>query len=118
MCLAMVLRAPLASVEEAVQVDLADLWARAFAEVERDLRWMVFLARAFGLGGGFADEAEDAISAPVGDSELSRMRGMQIREEAAGALATLLRAAGHRSPVVEEWAQEWAEERRVRPRLE
>jgi hypothetical protein len=114
MCRALVLRAPLASVEE-VEVDLADLWARAFAEVEGDLRWLVALARAVGLEGEEADEAEDAIRAPVGDSELSRLRGLQFREEAAAALAALLRAAGHRSAVIDEWAVEG--DRRVRPRL-
>ena len=117
MCRALVLRAPLASVEEA-QVDMADLWARAFAEVDDDLRWMALLARAVGLWGAEADDAEDATGVPVGESDASRMRSMGIREDAATALATLLREAGHRSPMLEEWAGPGADERRVRPRLE
>jgi len=126
MCLALVLRAPLASAEEEVEVPLedhvaqalADVWARAFAEVDDDLRWLALLARAVGLGGVEADDAEDATSVPVGDSDAWRLRSMEIREEAATALATLLREAGHRSPVIEEWAGPGADERRVRPRLE
>ena len=123
MCLALVLPTPLASADEVQVVDHfarapADMWARAFAEVEGDLRWMVTLARAVGLGGEEADEAEDAIIAPVGDSELSRLRGMQFREDAAAALAALLREAGHRSAEIDEWAGPGEDERRVRPRLE
>jgi hypothetical protein len=107
---------PLASVEEvaADAVDVMELWAQAFAAVEGDLRWLLRAARAAGLGGEEADDAEDAIRAPVGDSELSRLRGMQFRESCAAALATLLRAAGHRSAVIDEWAEG---DRRVRPRL-
>ena len=116
MCHALVPRAPLATVEEARA--MADLWARAFAEVDDDLRWMVILARAAGLGGTEADDAEDATGVPVGESDASRMRSMGIREDAATALATLLREAGHRSPMLEEWAGPGADERRVRPRLE
>ena len=97
---------------------LEDVWARAFAEVDDDLRWLALLARAVGLGGVEADDAEDATSVPVGDSDAWRLRSMEIREEAATALATLLREAGHRSPVIEEWAGPGADERRVRPRLE
>jgi hypothetical protein len=118
MCRTLVLRAPLASAEEEKQVDLADLRARTLEEVNDDLRWMATLARAVGLDSLETDEAEDAISTPVGDSELLRMRGMQIREEAADALAALLRATGHQSPVIEYWAGPGAYERRVRPRLE
>jgi hypothetical protein len=43
---------------------------------------------------------------------------MHIREDAAAALAALLRAAGHRSAVIEDWAGPGEDERRVRPRLE
>jgi hypothetical protein len=114
MCLSRPLPAPLASVGEVVEVDLAELWRAAFAEVEGDLRWLVRVARAVGLEGEEVDEAEDAIRAPVGDSELARLRGMQFREDAAAALAARLRAAGHRSAVIDEWA---AEDERVRPRL-
>ena len=125
MCLALVLPTPLASADEEVQVDVdhfalapADMWARAFAEVEGDLRWMVTLARAVGLGGEEADEAECAIIAPVGDSELSRLRALQFRQYAARELATLLSEAGHRSAEIEEWAGPGEDERRVRQRLE
>jgi hypothetical protein len=118
MCRALVLRSPLVSVEAmaevAAEVDLAELWRAAFAEVEGDLRWLVRAARAAGLDGEEADEAEDAIRAPVGDSELSRLRGLQFRESCAAALATLLCAAGRRSTVIDEWAEG---DRRVRPRL-
>jgi hypothetical protein len=116
MCRALVLRSPLASVEEvAAEVDLAELWRAAFAAVEGDLRWLVRAARAVGLEGEEVDEAEDAAAAPVGDSELSRLRALQFREDAAAALAALLRRAGHRSAVIDEWAVEG--DRRVRPRL-
>ena len=98
-------------------MDLPDR-ARTLEEVNDDLRWMATLARAVGLDSLETDEAEDAISAPVGDSELSRTRGLQIREEAADALAALMRATGHQSPVIEYWAGPGAYERRVRPRLE
>jgi hypothetical protein len=117
MCLARALPVPLASVGEAmaVEVDLAELWARAFADVEGDLRALVAHARAVGLYGEEAEEAEDAAAAPAGDTELSRLRALQFREGAAHALAVLLRRAGHRSPLISEWAGE--DERRVRPRL-
>jgi hypothetical protein len=118
MCRAMVLRAPLASVEEVAEVeevDLEELWRWAFLEVEGDLRCLVTLARAVGMAGEEAAEAEDAIRAPVVHSELGRLRGLQLRKDAATALATLLGRAGHRSAVIDEWAAE--DDRRVRPRL-
>jgi hypothetical protein len=116
MCRALVLRSPLVSVEEvAAEVDLGGLWRAAFADVEGDLRWLVRAARAVCLDSEEADEAEDAIRAPVGDSELSRLRALQFRESCAAALAALLRRAGHRSAVIDEWAVEG--DRRVRPRL-
>jgi hypothetical protein len=68
-----------------------------------------------GLYGEEAEEAEDAAVAPVGNTELSRLRGLQLRESCAQALASHLRAAGHASPLISEWAGE--DERRVRPRL-
>jgi hypothetical protein len=117
MCLSRPLPAPLASVGDAMaeEVDLAELWARAFAAVEGDLRALVQVAREVGLEGDEVDEAADAIRAPVGHTELSRLRGLQFRESCAAALASHLRAAGHSSPLISEWAGE--DERRVRPRL-
>jgi hypothetical protein len=101
MCRALRLRAPLASVED---VEVAPTWARALAEVAADLRSMVAHARAVGLDGEEAEEAEDAAAAPVGDSELSRLRALQFRVAAARELAGVLRAAGHRSAAIAEWA--------------
>jgi hypothetical protein len=100
MCRALRLRAPLASVEE---TGAAPTWARALAEVAADLRSMVALARAVGLAEE-AEEAEDAAAAPVGDSELSRLRALQFRVAAARELAGVLRAAGYRSAAIAEWA--------------
>ena len=94
----------------------AVLWPRAFAEVEAELLAMVALARAAGLYGEEAEEAECAIRAPVGDTELSRLRALQFRWAAARELAALLSEAGHHSAEIAEWADD--EERRVRPRLE
>jgi hypothetical protein len=112
MCRAMVLRAPLASAEEVeVAEDPEELWRAAFADVEHDLRALAAHARAAGLGG---EEADRAIRAPVGVTELSWLRALQFRQDAATALATLLRRAGHRSAVISEWA---VDDRRVRPRL-
>jgi hypothetical protein len=117
MCLARVLPAPLVSVDEAVAemaeaeaeaADPAALWVRAFAEVEADLRALVLHARAVGLDDD-VDDAEAAIRAPVGDTELSRLRGLQFRESCVQELAGLLRAAA--------WAETGDDERRVRPRL-
>jgi hypothetical protein len=117
MCRAMVLRAPLASVEvaeeEVEEVDLEELWRLAFQEVEGDLRCLVIIARAAGITGGVA-EAEDAIRSPVTHSEVGRLRGLQLRKDAATALATRLARAGRRSAVIDEWAEV---DRRVRPRL-
>ncbi len=120
MCRALVLRAPLVAVEEvaevaAEEVDPEEVWRAAFADVEGDLRALAAHARAVGLYGEEADEAEDAAAAPVGDSELSRLRALQFRQDSAAALAALLRRAGHRSAVIDEWAVEG--DRRVRPRL-
>ena len=116
MCRAMVLRAPLASVEEVAEVAEVDpeLWRAAFADVEGDLHALVAHARAVGLDGEEAEEAEDAAAAPVGDTEIARLRALQFRQDAAAALAALLRRAGHRSAVIDEWA---VDDRRVRPRL-
>ena len=114
----MVLRAPLASVEEAAAAAAAAaaaLWARLLAALDADLRALVAHARAVGAAAEEADEAEDASRAPVGDSELARLRALQFREEAAQELALALRAAGYASAVIARWAEE--EERRVRPRL-
>jgi hypothetical protein len=104
MCRAMVLRSPLASVEEAAVAAAAAFWARAFAAVEGALRALVQAARAAGLAEEDVEEAEDALLAPVGDTDLSRLRGMQFRESAARELAGLLRAAGHLSAEIAEWA--------------
>jgi hypothetical protein len=92
-------------VEDAAEVaDPETLWVRALAEVEADLLALVQLARAVGLYGDEAEEAEDAAAAPVGDTELSRLRALQFREGAARELAGLLRDAGHVSPEIAEWA--------------
>jgi hypothetical protein len=109
MCRPLFLRAPLASVEDAAEEveeeeEPAVLWARALGEVEADLLALVARARAVGLYGDEAEEAEDAAAAPVGDTELSRLRALQFREGAARELATLLRDAGHRSAEIAEWA--------------
>ncbi len=120
MCLARALPVPLTSVGEAMaaeEVDLAELWAQAFAAVEADLRALVQAARAVGLDDEDVEEAEDAIRAHVGDTELSRLRGLQFCESSAQELAGLLRAAGHKSALIAEWAEADDEERRVRPRL-
>ena len=124
MCLARALPVPLTSVEETAAmaaaeaaVEPAELWARAFAAVEADLRALVQAARAVGLDDEDVEEAEDAIRAPVGDTELSRLRGLQFRESSAQELAGLLRAAGHRSALIAEWAEDMEVNRRVRPRL-
>jgi hypothetical protein len=124
MCRALVLRSPLVDVgqtaadaveAEAAAEGLEALWARALAELSADLLALVAHARAVGLYGEEAEEAEDAAAAPAGDTELSRLRGLQFRESCAQALASHLRAAGHRSALIAEWAGE--DERRVRPRL-
>jgi hypothetical protein len=111
------LRAPLASVEEEEvtdeEADPEERWRAAFADVEDDLRALAAHARAAGLGDEGA-EADRAIRAPVGATELSWLRALQLRQDAAMALATLLRRAGHRSAVIAEWA---AEVDRPRPRL-
>jgi hypothetical protein len=122
MCRALVLRGPLVSVEEAMAevaeaADPATLWARALADIDAELRALVLHARAVGLDGEEVEEAECAIRAPVGDSEIARLRALQFRQEAAAALATHLRAAGHASPEIAEWAEAGEDERRVRPRL-
>ena len=93
----------------------AEMWPRALADLDADLRALVAHVRAVGAAAEEADEAEDASRAPVGDSELARLRALQFREDAAQELATALRAAGHRSALIARWAEE--EERRVRPRL-
>jgi hypothetical protein len=119
MCRAMVLRAPLASVEDAEDVaeveeeDLDALWARALAEAASDLLALVAQARAAGLGGDLLAEVERAAAAPVGETEVSRLRALQFRQGAARELATLLRDAGYTSAEIAEWAPD----RRVRPRL-
>jgi hypothetical protein len=95
------------------EVDPAELWRAAFADVESDLRALVLHARAAGLEGEETEEAEDASRAPVGDTEIARLRALQFRQEAAAALASHLRAAGHMSPAI----AEWAEVDRLRPRL-
>jgi hypothetical protein len=118
MCRALRLRVPLVSVEDAEvaeDVDPDALWARALAELAAELLALVAHARAVGLYGEEAEEAEDAAAAPAGDTELSRLRALQFREGAARELAVQLRAAGHRSALIAEWAGE--DERRVRPRL-
>jgi hypothetical protein len=102
MCRAMVLRAPLVSVEAAE--DPATRWARALGEVAADLLALVAHARAVGLEGDEVEEAEDAAAAPVGVTELSRLRALQFRGAAARELAGVLRAAGHRSAAIAEWA--------------
>jgi hypothetical protein len=103
----------LASVDEVEEAedDPEELWRAAFADVEHDLRALAAHARAAGLG----DEgAHRAIRAPVGATELSWLRGLQLRQDAAIALATRLARAGHRSAVISEWA---AVDRQVRQRL-
>jgi hypothetical protein len=65
---------------------------------------MVALARAVGLYGEEAEEAECAAISPVGDSELSRLRALHFRGAAARALAGVLRGAGHMSAAIAEWA--------------
>jgi hypothetical protein len=102
MCRALRLRAPLASVEETD--DPAVRWARALAEAAADLLAMVALARAVGVAEEEAEKAEDAAAAPVGVTELSRLRALQFRWAAARELAGVLRAAGHVSAEVAEWA--------------
>jgi hypothetical protein len=106
MCRPLFLRAPLASVEDAADVeeDPDTLWVRALAQLSADLLALVAHARAVGLGGEEADEAEDASRAPAGDTELSRLRALQFRQVAARELAGLLRDAGHRSAEIAEWA--------------
>jgi hypothetical protein len=99
----------------AEEVDPAELWRAAFADVENDLRALVLHMRAVGLHSEEAEEAECASRAPVGDTEIARLRALQFRQEAAAALASHLRAAGHASAVIAEWAGEV--DRRVRPRL-
>ncbi len=97
------------------------LWVRALAELAAALRALVRHARSVGLEGEEVEEAEDAAAAPVGDSEVAHLRALQFRQVAASALATHLRAAGHTSALIVEWAE--AEdlgvdgERRMRPRL-
>jgi hypothetical protein len=102
----MVLRAPLVSVDAAVAAaaDPATLWARALADVDAELRALVAHARAVGLDGDEVEEAEDALLAPVGVSELARLRALQFRGVAARALAVRLRAVGHLSAEIAEWA--------------
>jgi hypothetical protein len=112
MCRPLFLRAPLASVEDAAEEDPEVLWVRAFADLAADLLALVVHARAVGLYGEEAEEAECAAIAPVGDTELSRLRPLHFRQGAARELAGLLRAAGHTSAEIDEWAPD-----RVRPRL-
>jgi hypothetical protein len=121
MCRALRLRSPLVSVEAAVgaaeaEADPATRWVRALAELAAALRALVRHARSVGLDGEEAEEAEDAAAAPVGDTEVAHLRALQFRQVAASALATRLRAAGHTSALIEEWAEAEGE-RRVRPRL-
>jgi hypothetical protein len=59
-------------------------------------------------------DAEDAIRSPVTHTEVGRLRGLQLRKDAAIALATRLARAGRRSAVIDEWA---AVDRQVRQRL-
>jgi hypothetical protein len=75
------------------------------------------MAHAFTVGvwGEEVVDAACALISPVGDSELSRRRALQMRYAAARGLALLLSAAGHDSAEIEEWAD--APDRRVRPRL-
>jgi hypothetical protein len=120
MCRAMVLRAPLASVEDADAVEEAvedapeTRWVRLLTELAVALRALVQHARSVGLDGDEAEEAEDAAAAPVGDTEVAHIRALQFRQVAASALATLLRDAGHTSALIAAWAEP---DRRVRPRL-
>jgi hypothetical protein len=105
MCRALVLRVPLVSVEDVVAVEDPDaLWVRALSDLAADLLALVAHARAVGLYGDEAEEAECAAAAPVGDTELSRLRALQFREGAARELAGLLRDARRRSAVISEWA--------------
>jgi hypothetical protein len=111
-------------VEEAVDVGAAAVedapetrWVRALAALAADLLALVAHAHAVGLYCEEAEEAEDAAAAPVGDSEVAHLRALQFRQVAASALATRLRAAGHTSALIEEWAEAEEGERRVRPRL-
>ena len=101
MCRALRLRAPLASVDDAVE---PATWAGALADVAADLLALVALARAAGVAEEEAEEAEDAAAAPVGVTELSRLRALQFRQAAARELAGVLRAAGHMSAEIAEWA--------------
>jgi hypothetical protein len=101
MCRALVLRAPLASVEDAEE---PATWAGALADVAAELLAMVAHARAVGLYGEEAEEAEDAAAAPVGDTEAAHLRALRFRQFAARELAGVLRAAGHNSPEIAEWA--------------
>jgi hypothetical protein len=125
LCRPLFLRAPLASVEGAegaaeVEEEPTVLWARALAELAAALRALVAHARAVGLGGEEVEEAERALFAPVGDSELARLRALRFREGAAREQAGLLRAAGQTSALVVEWAADDMDvdaERHVRPRL-
>jgi hypothetical protein len=72
----MVLRAPLVALEDAegaaeeVEEEPAVLWARALAELAAALRALVRHARSVGLEGDEVEEAEDAVLAPVGDTEV------------------------------------------------
>ncbi len=119
MCRAMALRAPLASVDDAVRVVAmapADPpWVRALAHLNGGLRAMMAHAFTVGVLGEELEDAACALNSPVGDSEATRRRALQMRAAAARGLALLLLAAGHESAEIEEWSD--APERRVRPRL-
>jgi hypothetical protein len=123
MCRAMVLRAPLASVEEVAEVDAMETaeveeapLVRVLAHVEFGLRAMMAHAFTVGVWGEELVDAACALISPVGDSEATRRRAVQMRAAAARGLAQLLLAAGHESAEIEEWG-EVVEDRRVRPRL-
>jgi len=120
----MVLRAPLASAEEAAEVvdamETAEVeeapLVRVLAHVEFGLRAMMAHAFTVGVWGEELVDAACALISPVGDSEATRRRALQMRAAAARGLALLLLAAGQESAEIEEWG-EVVEDRRVRPRL-
>ena len=123
MCRAMVLRAPLASAEEAAEVDAMETaevreapLVRVLAHVEFGLRVMLVHAFSVGLRGEAVEGAAFALNSPAGDREAARRRALQMRAAAARGLAQLLLAAGHDSAEIDEWG-EVVEDRRVRPRL-
>jgi hypothetical protein len=119
MCRALILRAPLASVEDvAEEVDAMEMaeveeppLVRVLAHVESGLRAMMAHAFTVGVLGDELVDAAFALTSPVGGR-----RALQMRAAAARGLALLLRAAGQDSAEIDEWSD--APERRVRPRLE